>query len=119
MAGVAAREVKTAQVYDAFSINTILFLEDLGFCPKGEGGRFVSGGAIAPGGVLPVNTSGGGLSYCHPGMYGLLVLIEAVRQVRGDAGARQVAGCDVALAHGNGGVLSSQVTVILGGASTV
>ena len=119
MAGVAAREVKTAQVYDAFSINTILFLEDLGFCPKGEGGRFVSGGAIAPGGMLPVNTSGGGLSYCHPGMYGLLVLIEAVRQVRGDAGARQVAGCDVALAHGNGGVLSSQVTVILGGASTV
>ena len=69
--------------------------------------------------MLPVNTSGGGLSYCHPGMYGLLVLIEAVRQVRGDAGARQVAGCDVALAHGNGGVLSSQVTVILGGASTV
>ena len=119
MAGVAARDVKTAQVYDAFSINTILFLEDLGFCPKGEGGRFVSGGAIAPGGMLPVNTSGGGLSYCHPGMYGLLVLIEAVRQVRGDAGARQVAGCDVALAHGNGGVLSSQVTVILGGASTV
>lgn len=119
MAGVSAREVKAAQVYDAFSINTILFLEDLGFCPKGEGGRFVSGGAIAPGGVLPVNTSGGGLSYCHPGMYGLLVLIEAVRQVRGDAGARQVAGCDVALAHGNGGVLSSQVTVILGSASTV
>jgi acetyl-CoA acetyltransferase len=119
MAGVSAGEVDAAQVYDAFSINTILFLEDLGFCPKGEGGRFVSGGAIAPGGVLPVNTSGGGLSYCHPGMYGLLVLIEAVRQVRGDAGARQVAGCDVALAHGNGGVLSSQVTVLLGSSATV
>ena len=119
MAGVGPREVRAAQVYDAFSINTILFLEDLGFCPKGEGGRFVADGAIAPGGVLPVNTSGGGLSYCHPGMYGLLVLIEAVRQVRGDAGARQVAGCDVALAHGNGGVLSSQVTVVLGNAATV
>lgn len=119
MAGLAARDVNTAQVYDAFTINTILFLEDLGFCPKGEGGRFVSGGRIAPGGELPVNTSGGGLSYCHPGMYGLLVLIEAIRQVRGDAGKRQVAGCDVALAHGNGGVLSSQVTVLFGSAATV
>ena len=119
MAGLAARDVNAAQVYDAFTINTILFLEDLGFCPKGEGGRFVSGGRIAPGGELPVNTSGGGLSYCHPGMYGLLVLIEAIRQVRGDAGKRQVAGCDVALAHGNGGVLSSQVTVLFGSAATV
>ncbi len=119
MAGLSAREVDTAQVYDAFTINTILFLEDLGFCPKGEGGRFVAGGSIAPGGSLPVNTSGGGLSYCHPGMYGLLVLIEAVRQIQGDAGARQVAGCDVALAHGNGGVLSSQVTVLLGSGATV
>ena len=66
-----------------------------------------------------VTTSGGGLSYCHPGMYGLLVLIEAVRQVRGTCGARQVPGCDVAIAHGNGGVLSSQVTVLLGSAATV
>ena len=119
MAGLAARDVNAAQVYDAFTINTILFLEDLGFCPKGEGGRFVSGGRIAPGGALPVNTSGGGLSYCHPGMYGLLVLIEAIRQVRGDAGKRQVQNCDVALAHGNGGVLSSQVTVLFGSAATV
>ena len=119
MAGLTARDVNAAQVYDAFTINTILFLEDLGFCPKGEGGRFVSGGRIAPGGALPVNTSGGGLSYCHPGMYGLLVLIEAIRQVRGDAGKRQVQNCDVALAHGNGGVLSSQVTVLFGSAATV
>ncbi len=119
MAGVGPQEVQTAQVYDAFTINTILFLEDLGFCPKGEGGRFVSEGWIAPGGGLPVNTSGGGLSYCHPGMYGLLVLIEAARQVRGDAGQRQVANCDVALAHGNGGVLSSQVTVLLGSGATI
>ena len=65
------------EVYDAFTITTLLFLEDLGFCPKGEGGRFVVDGAIAPGGKLPVNTNGGGLSYCHPGMYGLLLLIEA------------------------------------------
>lgn len=119
MAGLAPRDVQAVEVYDAFTINTILFLEDLGFCPKGEGGRFVSGGAIAPGGKLPVNTSGGGLSYNHPGMYGLLVLIEAVRQVRNECGARQVPGCNVALAHGNGGVLSSQVTVLLGAAATV
>ncbi|WP_345249190.1 acetyl-CoA acetyltransferase [Pigmentiphaga soli] len=115
MAGVSARDVDVAQLYDAFTITPILFLEDLGFCPKGEGARFVGGGRIAPGGELPLNTNGGGLSYCHPGMYGLLALIEAVRQVQGVAGKRQVAKCDVALAHGNGGVLSSQSTVILGG----
>ena len=78
------------QLYDAFTINTILFLEDLGFCKKGEGGAFVSNGNIAPKGGLPVNTNGGGLSYCHPGMYGLLILIEGVRQLRGECGARQV-----------------------------
>jgi acetyl-CoA acetyltransferase len=119
MARLSPGDVRAAQVYDAFTINTILFLEDLGLCPKGEGGRFVASGAIAPGGSLPVNTSGGGLSYCHPGMYGLLVMIEAVRQVRGECGARQVDGCDVALAHGNGGVLSSQVTVLFGSAAAL
>jgi acetyl-CoA acetyltransferase len=119
MAGLGPAEIDAVEVYDAFTINTILFLEDLGFCPKGEGGRFVDGGRIAPGGALPVNTNGGGLSYCHPGMYGIFLLIEAVRQIRGECGARQVKGCEVALAHGNGGVLSSQSTVILGAASTV
>ena len=74
-------DIDVAELYDAFTINTILFLEDLGFCPKGEGGRFVSDGAIAPGGRLPVNTNGGGLSYCHPGMYGIFLLIEAARQI--------------------------------------
>jgi acetyl-CoA acetyltransferase len=114
MAGLKAPEIDVVELYDAFTINTILFLEDLGFCAKGEGGRFVEGGRIAPGGALPVNTNGGGLSYCHPGMYGLLLLIEAVRQLRGECGARQVAGAETAIAHGNGGVLSSQSTVILG-----
>lgn len=114
MAGVSARDVDVALVYDAFTINTILFLEDLGFCGKGEGGAFVQDGAIAPGGRLPVNTNGGGLSYCHPGMYGLLLLIESVRQLRGECGARQVKDCSLALAHGNGGVFSSQATVVLG-----
>ncbi|HYU12600.1 MAG TPA: thiolase [Stellaceae bacterium] len=119
MAGLAATDIDVVELYDAFTINTILFLEDLGFCPKGEGGRFVEDGRIAPGGQLPVNTNGGGLSYCHPGMYGLLLLIEAVRQLRGECGARQVPGAETAIAHGNGGVLSSQSTVILGTQATV
>jgi acetyl-CoA acetyltransferase len=119
MAKLGPADVNAVEVYDAFTINTILFLEDLGFCKKGEGGPFVTGGRIAPGGSLAVNTNGGGLSYCHPGMYGLFLLIEAVRQLRGECGARQVANCEVALAHGNGGVLSSQATVILGSEATV
>lgn len=114
MAGVESADVDVVMLYDAFTINTLLFLEDLGFCEKGEGGDFVSGGRIAPGGELAVNTNGGGLSYNHPGMYGLLLLIEAVRQVRGECGERQITDADVALAHGNGGVLSSQVTAVLG-----
>ncbi len=119
MAGMTAKDIDVVELYDAFTINPILFLEDLGFCPKGEGGRFVEGGHLAPGGGLPVNTNGGGLSYCHPGMYGLLVLIEAVRQLRGECGARQVKGAETAIAHGSGGVLSSQSTVILGTEATV
>jgi acetyl-CoA acetyltransferase len=119
MARLGPSDVDAIELYDAFTINTILFLEDLGFCKKGEGGAFVSGGRIAPKGSLAVNTNGGGLSYCHPGMYGLFLLIEAVRQLRGECGARQVKDCEVALAHGNGGVLSSQATVILGTQATL
>lgn len=114
MAGVSPSDIDVAMLYDAFTITTLMFLEDLGFCAKGEGGSFVEGGRIAPGGELAVNTSGGGLSYNHPGMYGLLLAIEAVRQVRGECGDRQVADAHVALVHGNGGVFSSQVTAILG-----
>jgi acetyl-CoA acetyltransferase len=119
MAGLQPKDIDVLALYDAFTINTILFLEDLGFCPKGEGGRFVEGGRIGPKGSLPVNTNGGGLSYCHPGMYGLFLLIEAVRQLRGECGERQVKGAKTALAHGNGGVLSSQATVILGSEATL
>jgi acetyl-CoA acetyltransferase len=119
MAKLGPGDVDAVELYDAFTINTVLFLEDLGFCKKGEGGAFVSDGRIAPKGALPVNTNGGGLSYCHPGMYGLFLLIEAVRQLRGECGARQVEDCEVAIAHGNGGVLSSQSTVILGSQATV
>ena len=119
MAKLGPADVDVLELYDAFTINTILFLEDLGFCKKGEGGAFVSDGRIAPKGSVPVNTNGGGLSYCHPGMYGLFLLIEAVRQLRGECGARQVKDCEVAIAHGNGGVLSSQATVILGAPATL
>jgi acetyl-CoA acetyltransferase len=119
MAGLKPSDVKAIELYDAFTINPILFLEDLGFCRKGDGGRLVENGGIAPGGKLAVNTNGGGLSYCHPGMYGIFLLIEAVRQIRGERGPAQIEDCEVALAHGNGGVLSSQVTVILGSENTV
>jgi acetyl-CoA acetyltransferase len=119
MAGVSHADIDLAMLYDAFTINPILFLEDLGFCPKGEGGRFVQDGAIAPGGRLAVNTNGGGLSCVHPGMYGMFMLIEAATQLRRQAGARQVADADVALTHGNGLTLSAQVTAILGTEATL
>lgn len=119
MARLGAKDVDVVQLYDAFTINTILFLEDLGFCPKGEGGRFVCDGRIGPAGSLPVNTNGGGLSCVHPGMYGIFTLIEATDQLRGSAGERQVRGARVALCHGNGGTLSSQVTVLLGTGETL
>jgi acetyl-CoA acetyltransferase len=118
-AGLAPNDVDVAQLYDAFTINTLLFLEDLGFCAKGEAGAFVENGAIAPGGRLAVNTSGGGLSYTHPGMFGIFLIIEAVRQLRGECDARQVRDPHVALVHGNGGMLSSQVTALLGDESTL
>ena len=107
-------DIDVVELYDAFTINTILFLEDLGFCAKGEGGAFVADGNIAPGGSLPVNTNGGGLSCVHPGMYGIFIMIEAVRQLRGNCGERQIDGAEITLVNGNGGVLSSQLTSILG-----
>lgn len=114
MAGVKPADADLVMLYDAFTITTLLFLEDLGFCPKGEGGRFAGNGAIAPGGRLAVNTSGGGLSCVHPGMYGLFLILEAVTQIRGAAGERQLKRCDIAVCHGNGGTLSSQITALLG-----
>ncbi|HEY6761710.1 MAG TPA: acetyl-CoA acetyltransferase [Baekduia sp.] len=106
-AGLGPDDVESAQIYDAFTITPILFLEDLGFCAKGEGGAFVADGRVAPGGEFRMNTSGGGLSYGHPGMNGMALLVEAVREVREE-------GKDIVLAHGNGGVLSTQATVLLG-----
>src|SRR5690606_27621524 len=111
-----ASDIDVTILYDAFTITPILFLEDLGYCAKGEGGAFVSGGRIAPGGGFALNTNGGGLSYCHPGMYGMLGMIEAVDQLRGLSGKRQIKDAHRALVHGNGGVLSSQCTVVFGSA---
>jgi acetyl-CoA acetyltransferase len=118
-AGLKPGDVDVLQLYDAFTINVLLFLEDLGFCRKGEAGPLVESGAIAPGGTLPVNTNGGGLSCVHPGMYGIFTIIEAVEQLRGTAGERQVPGAEVALAHGNGGMLSAQSTALFGTAATL
>jgi acetyl-CoA acetyltransferase len=118
-AGVGPKDIDVVQLYDAFTINPILFLEDLGFCAKGEGGAFVADGRIAPGGALPVNTNGGGLSCVHPGMYGLFTIVESVRQLTGEAGARQVQDAKLAIAQGNGGELSHEALVILGTAETL
>jgi acetyl-CoA acetyltransferase len=119
-AGLSPGEIDVAQIYDAFTINPILALEDLGFCAKGEGGAFVQDGGIGPSGRLPVNTNGGGLSCVQPNMYGAFTMIEAVRQLRGTCGARQVKGARTALVNGNGGsAASSQATAILGTAETL
>jgi acetyl-CoA acetyltransferase len=118
-ARVGPSDIDVVQLYDAFTVNTILFLEDLGFSPKGEGGRFVESGNLAPGGGLAVNTNGGGLSCVHPGMYGVFTMIEAARQLRGEAGERQVEAPSTALCHGNGVTLSHQATAIFGTADTL
>ncbi len=113
-AGIAPSDIDMAMIYDSFTITVLLLLEDLGFCKKGEGGAFAQGGRIALGGQLPINTDGGGLSSNHPGMRGIFLIIEATRQLRGQCGPRQVEGAKLAVAHGSGGLLSSQATTILG-----
>ncbi|MGH2443757.1 MAG: thiolase C-terminal domain-containing protein, partial [Chloroflexota bacterium] len=113
MAGITPQDVDVFEPYDAFTITVLLQLEDLGFCAKGEGGSFVENGRLAPGGALPAMTSGGGLSYNHPGALGILLLVEAVRQLRGEAGERQVPDAKIAVAHGNGGFLSTAATAVL------
>src|SRR4029077_4904658 len=106
MAGIAPSAVDVFMGYDSFTITALLHLEDLGFCAKGEGGPFAEDGKLGPGGSLPMNTNGGGLSFTHPGMYGMFLITEAVRQLRGEGEARQVSGAEVAVAHGSGMVLS-------------
>lgn len=114
MAGVARADIDVVQIYDHFTIGVIQALEELGFCARGEGGAFVRGGRLAPGGDFPINTSGGGLSYNHPGMFGMLLVIEAVRQLRKECGARQLPKAELALCHAPGMVFSANATMILG-----
>ena len=114
MAGAGPDDIDVLMGYDSFTITALLHLEDLGFCAKGEGGPFVKDGRTGPGGSLPMNTNGGGLSYTHPGMYGMFLIVEAVRQLRGECGPRQVAGAELAVAHGAGMVLSCMSTLVLG-----
>ena len=102
------------QLYDSFTITVLLMCEDLGFCAKGEGGELAASGALGLGGAFPANTDGGGLSACHPGMRGIFLIIEAVRQLRGQGCDAQVPDCEVALAAGSGGWLSCIGVVILG-----
>ena len=113
MAGIRPQDVDFIEPYDATTLSVLIALEDLGFCAKGEGGAFVAGGRLAPGGSLPAMTTGGGLSYNHPGAFGVLLLIAAVRQLRGESGQRQVENARVGVAHGMGGVLSTSATVVL------
>jgi acetyl-CoA acetyltransferase len=114
-AGLTPVDIDVAQIYDCFTITVIIELEDLGFCKKGEGGQFVEGGRIGIGGELPVTTHGGLLSGGHPGLGGgFFHVVEAVRQLRGEAAERQVRDAEVALVHGNGGVISIHCTIILG-----
>lgn len=114
MAGVEPADIDVAQLYDCFTIVPVIELEELGFCRRGEGGAFYAAGHADIGGKLPINTHGGMLSHAHAGATGgLLGIIEAVAQLRGGLGARQVEGAEVALVHNEGGVLSSHCTVIL------
>lgn len=113
MAGVKHEDIDVAQLYDAFTITPLVALEDLGFCEKGDGGPFVEAGNIRPGGSLPINTDGGGLSSNHPGKRGMFVMIEAVRQLRGEGPGVQIEGAKTAVANGNGGFFSAAATMIL------
>lgn len=107
-AGVGHDDIDLAMIYDSFTITVLMTLEDLGFCKKGDGGRFVEGGRLELGGELPLNTDGGGLSSNHPGMRGIFLVVEAVRQLRGECGPRQVEDCGIALVHGTGGALGTR-----------
>ncbi|MBU8808180.1 thiolase [Mycolicibacterium goodii] len=112
--GLTPAQIDVVQVYDSFTITALLSLEALGFCERGEGGSFVEQGRLRPGGGFAFNTTGGGLSYTHPGMFGIFLIIEAVRQLRGECGPRQIPAAETALCHGTGGILSHNSTVILG-----
>lgn len=112
MAGVSLADIDIVELYDCYTFTVLVTLEDYGFCKKGEGGPFVANGRLAPGGSLPVNTGGGQLSSFY--MWGMTPLCEGVIQVRGEGGERQVPKHNVALVSGNGGILSTHSTLVLG-----
>lgn len=114
MSGIKHSEIDVAELYDAFAFTPMLALEDLGFVGRGESGPFVENGRTAPGGDFPMNTNGGGLSYTHSGMYGMFTLIELTRQLRGQAGERQVNDAKIGIAHGPGGMFAAASTLIAG-----
>ncbi len=117
MAGLGPQDIDVAELYDCFTIVPIIELEELGFVKRGEGGAFFAAGHARVGGTLPVNTHGGMLSHAHAGAAGgLFGIIEAVRQLRGGLGARQVEGAEVAMVHNEGGILSSHCSLILASA---
>ncbi len=111
MAGIALEDIDVVELYDCYTFTVLVTLEDYGFCQKGEGGPFVADGRIGPGGSLPVNTGGGQLSSFY--MWGMTPVSEAVIQLRGDGGRRQVPDAHVALVSGNGGILSTHATLVL------
>ena len=113
MAGVTHRDFDHVMLYDAFTSGPPLMLEALGFARRGEGVTMFEEGRSTPGGTLPINTNGGGLSYTHSGMYGIFPIIEATRQLRGEGGARQVPNARVSLVNGMGGMLSAAGTLVL------
>jgi len=113
-AGVRPADIDVCQLYDSFTSTVLLTVEDLGFCAKGEGGPFIESGALRPGGALPTNTDGGGLASCHPGMRGMFLMVEAVRQLRGECGPRQVGDARLACVHAMGGFFTHSATMILG-----
>ena len=112
-AGITAGDVDVLEPYDNFTSSVILQLEDLGFCEKGEGGAFVEEGHLRPGGRLPAMTMGGGLSYCHPGALGVLLIVEAVRQLRGEAGEQTGPDPEIAVVHGIGGISNSAAATVV------
>ncbi|MGH7391272.1 MAG: acetyl-CoA acetyltransferase [Candidatus Rokuibacteriota bacterium] len=113
MAGVGPRDFDHVMLYDAFTSGPPIMLESLGFCKPGEGVHLFEEGRSTPGGTLPINTNGGGLSYTHSGMYGIFPIIEAVRQLRGECGPRQVPNARLSLVNGMGGMLSAAGTLVL------
>ncbi len=115
MAGVGPRDFDHVMLYDAFTSGPPLMLEALGLAKRGEGVHLFEEGRSTPGGTLPINTNGGGLSYTHSGMYGIFPIIESVRQLRGECGPRQVPGARLSLVNGMGGMLSAAGTLVLSG----